>query len=147
MKRYYDTGLILKLYTEEAESDAVRAEVVARAEPVLFTSLHLSECVSALRLKCFRKECLEEHAAAAILDIENDMASGVLRGAAIDWTEAWNQCRILSDAHAGTTGCRTLDALHVACAKLLGIREFCTSDVRQANLAKRAGLRLMPMRR
>lgn len=142
MSRYYDTRLILKLYTEEPESDAVRAWIVAKAEPVIFTSLHLSECVSALRLKCFRKECVEEQASGAILDIENDLTAGVLCGASLDWVEAWRQCRIFSDTYAGATGCRTLDALHVACAKQLGIREFLTSDARQANLAKKAGMRV-----
>ena len=142
MSRYYDTGLILKLYTEEAESDVVRDWVTGKEEALVFTTLHLSECVSALRLKCFRKECSEEQAAGAILDIENDLVSGALRSVFIDWVEAWHQCRILSDAHAGTTGCRTLDVLHVACAKQLGAREFLTTDVRQSNLAKKAGMRV-----
>jgi hypothetical protein len=35
----------------------MREWVTAEAEPLVFTSLHLSECVSALRLKCFRGEC------------------------------------------------------------------------------------------
>lgn len=52
---YYDTGL-LKLYPEEKESDAIRAFVREKKRPLAFTSLHMSECVSALRLKCFRRE-------------------------------------------------------------------------------------------
>ena len=142
MSRDYDTGLILKLYTEESESDAIRTWVTTKAEALVFTSLHLSECVSALRLKCFRRECNEEHAAGAIMDIETDLASGVLRSAYIDWPAAWHLCRILSDAHAGTTGCRTLDALHVACAKQLGAGEFLSTDVRQVKLAKKSGMRV-----
>lgn len=125
----------------------MREWVTAEAEPLVFTSLHLSECVSALRLKCFRGECGEEQAAAEILDIENDLAAGVLRPPIIDWPKAWDQCRILSDAHASATGCRTLDALHVACAKLLGIREFFTTDARQEKLAKKAGLRVPSVNR
>lgn len=143
MIRYYDTGLLLKLYTEEKESDAIRAFVTNKKQPLAFTSLHLSECVSALRLKCFRNECEEEQAAGAILDIENDLAAGVLRSAYIDWDAAWAQCRFLSDAHAATTGCRTLDALHVACAKQMGAKEFITSDERQSKLAKKAGFRVL----
>lgn len=142
MIRYYDTGLLLKLYTEEKESDAIRAFGTKKQEPLGFTSLHLSKCVSALRLKCFRNECEEEQAAGAIMDMENDIAAGVLRSFYIDWDAAWAQCRILSDAHAATTGCRTLDAPHVACAKQMGAKEFITSDERQLKLAQKAGLRV-----
>lgn len=53
MTRYYDTGILLKLYTEEEGSDRVRAWIVRRREAVVFTSLHRTECVSALRLKVF----------------------------------------------------------------------------------------------
>ncbi len=146
MTYYYDTGVILKLYTEEKESDAVRAFVTGKKQAVPVTGLHLSECVSAFRLKCFRKECDESDAAAAIMDIESDIGAGVLRRVSIDWDEAWSQCRVLSDAHAMTTGCRTLDVLHVACARQLGIREFVTTDERQLKLAKKAGLRCPVLR-
>jgi predicted nucleic acid-binding protein len=37
-------------------------------------------------------------------------------------------------------GCRTLDVLHVAAAKLMGVTEFCTFDTRQSTLASRVGL-------
>ena len=142
MSRYYDTRILLKLYTEEPASDSVRKFVTSRKEAILFTSLHFSECVSALQLKCFRKECEASEAAAAILDIEADQASGVLRKTFIEWDEAWTECRNLSMAHAATTDCRTLDTLHVAFAKQLGVREFVTSDARQWKLAGKAGLRV-----
>ena len=140
MSRYYDTGVVLKLYTLERQSDAVRRFVVAAGEALVFTELHMAECVSALRLKCFRRECSEGESAAAVRDIESDMVSGVLSPKALDWAEAWRKCRALSEAHAAATGCRTLDALHVACALLMETDEFVTTDRRQAVLASRAGL-------
>ncbi|MCC5835341.1 MAG: type II toxin-antitoxin system VapC family toxin [Opitutales bacterium] len=139
---YFDTGVLLKLYTEEPESDAVRHYVVSRKQPVGVSSLHLAESVSALKLKCFRGECEESAAAAAILDIESDLRSGVLIRIPIDWDEAWIQCRTLSEGHTTVAGNRTLDTLHVACALQLGIRQFATSDKRQKKLAKRAGLKV-----
>jgi len=140
MTRYYDTGILLKLYTLEDESDAVRAFVTKGGEPLYLHAFHLSEAVSALRLKCLRKECSEEESAAAIADLEDDIASGVIRRVAIEWDDAWNVCRLLSQTHAAATGCRTLDALHVACARSLALREFVTSDSRQTALAARCGL-------
>ena len=42
--------------------------------------------------------------------------------------------------HTPTIGCRTLDVLHVAAAKLTGTTEFCTFDTRQFTLAGQIGL-------
>ncbi len=53
MNTYYDTGILLKLCTEEPESPAVRDFVTGRGEPIRVSELRLAECVSALRLKQF----------------------------------------------------------------------------------------------
>jgi hypothetical protein len=42
--------------------------------------------------------------------------------------------------HTPDVGCRTLDILHVAAAKLIGATDFCTFDARQSALAGRIGL-------
>lgn len=60
MTRYHDTGLLLKLYTNERDAAAVRNFVVRRGEALAFTAVHHAECVSALRLKCFRGEAGDE---------------------------------------------------------------------------------------
>lgn len=141
MKRYYDTGVLLKLYTPEQDSDRVRAFVRRAEEPLAFTALHRAECTSALRLKVFRGEASEGEVSSALLDIDEDVASGVLCATDLDWNAVWWRCVGLADAHAGTTGCRTLDTLHVACAAILGTRVVVTSDPRQARLARKAGLK------
>ena len=145
MRSYYDTGLLLKLYTNESDSEAVRNFVLRRGEALVFTPTHHAECVSALRLKCFRGEAGEEEVAGALRDIESDVAAGVLRATSVDWDDVWLRCRVLSDAHAAATGCRTLDALHVACALLMGAGEMVTGDRRQAALARKAGLRVVDL--
>lgn len=147
MTCYYDTGVLLKLYTLEPASEAVRSFVVRRKTALPFSMLHRTECVSALRLKCFRGECDEAAASRAILDIEADVSAGVLSPQGIDWDEAWNRCRALSDAYGAATGCRTLDALHVACAQLLTSSAFVTTDERQGRLARKAGLRVIDPRK
>lgn len=143
MTVYYDTGVILKLYTTESESPAVRRFVLKRNEPLNLNSLHRSECVSAFRLKAFRGECDPAAAASAIADFEDDLMNGVIRLVPVDWDLAWKTCRLIADAHAMDTGCRTLDTLHVACARILAIREFVTTDKRQSLLAKRLGMRVV----
>jgi len=141
VKRYYDTGVLLKLYTPEGDSDRVRAFVRRAGEPLTFTALHRAECTSALRLKVFRGEAAESEVISALRDIDEDVASGVLHATELEWTAALWRCIGLADAHAGTTGCRTLDTLHVSCAATLGARVMVTSDPRQACLARKAGLK------
>jgi len=141
VKRYYDTGILLKLYTPERDSDRVRAFVVGAGEPLTFTALHRAECTSALRLKVFRGEATEAEVSSALRDIDEDAASGVLCATDLDWAPSWWRCVGLADSHAATTGCRTLDTLHVACAAALGARVMVTADPRQARLARKAGLK------
>ena len=140
MTVYYDTGIILKLYTEEPESPPARRFVLKRKQPLYLNALHRTECTAAFRLKAFRGECEAEAAGRAIADFEDDIAHGIIRIVEVDWAQAWTICRNLLDKHGATTGCRTLDALHVACARSLAIREFITSDNRQSALARLAGM-------
>ncbi len=141
MKTYFDTGVFLKLYTPEPESEAVQRFVLRRRSPIRITSLHLSEATSALKLKCFRGEGSERESNAAIADIEADLHARVLVRLTCDWEEVWNLGRFLSEHHAARIGTGTLDVLHVACARLLGYREFMTTDSRQKACAKAAGLK------
>ena len=135
MNSYYDTGVFLKLYTAEPESNSVQEFVHAQGERISLTDLHVSESVSALRLKAFRKECGEEESTAAIDLLKNDVRAGIVRIVDVDWQHAWLECRMISEQFAARTGARTLDALHVAVARLLGAKQFLTSDKRQSELA------------
>lgn len=76
--------------------------------------------------------------------MREDLSSGLLRCPDLDWPAIWRSCRELSDRFALATGCRTLDALHVATALILGVRVFVTFDVRQRELAREAGLKVRP---
>jgi len=140
MTTYYDTGILLKLYTAEPESAAVQDFVHHRRESIRITDLHHAECVSALRLKQFRGECTPDQAKSALALLAADLRAGTLLLVAVDWGQAWSRCRELSDSHAAETGARTLDVLHVACASQLQCREFVSSDKRQISLAGMADL-------
>jgi len=142
MTIYYDTGVLLKLYTREPESPSVRSFVVNTGQALPFTSLHRCECASAFHLKAFRNECGVSQANRALADIEADLRSGVLNLLQPDWEAVWQKTLELSIARSASTGCRTLDTLHVAAALTLGFRHFATSDRRQASLAEHLGLSL-----
>jgi len=140
MTTWFDTGILLKLYTTEPESVAVQSWVRNRTEPIRICVLHRSECSSALHLKAFRGECDVAVAARALDLVESDLRSGVLRMVAVDWDAAWETCHRFATRYAAETGVRTLDTLHVACALQLEASEFVTSDRRQATLADQTGL-------
>jgi len=140
VKYYYDTGVLLKLYTLEPESPSVQGFVVAAGVAIPFLDLHRTECSSALHLKAFRGECSLGQSNQALADIDEDLRREVLLSIDVDWKEVWGRTTELVQAHSAITGCRTLDTLHVAAAVTLGYRHFVTSDSRQTALAKRLGL-------
>ncbi|MCH2156498.1 MAG: type II toxin-antitoxin system VapC family toxin [Opitutales bacterium] len=140
MNIYYDTGLILKLYTQEPESDSVIRFITDKSAPIPFLSIHKSECTAALHQKVFRREYLLADANRALSDIDEDQRKGILKPLSPEWEYTWNKTIELSCSHASQIGSRTLDTLHVAAALELGFREFASSDGRQKELARRTGL-------
>lgn len=140
MSDYFDTGVLLKLYTVEPQSAMVQAFVHRRVRALPVTELHGLECASAFRLKQFRGEATAFEATQALRLWDRDLSSGVLRLLAMDWSRVWSEAHGLALDHAGVTGCRTLDTLHVASARVLGFGRLVTTDRRQAALAERAGL-------
>lgn len=137
---YYDTGVLLKLYTNEPESGAVQRLVTDRGQAISITDLHLTEATSALRLKQFRGESSADQVAAALGVIEQDMRDRVLRRTAIDWPVVWTRCQTLARTETARHGLRTLDTLHVACALHLSSSQFVSTDTRQISLARACGL-------
>jgi predicted nucleic acid-binding protein len=138
--RYLDTGCLVKLYYPEAESASVVAAVAG--ETIGFTALHALELTTALQAKVFRNEATPEQADAARAAVEEDLASGKLVRVDCDWVLAWEEAQTLALRYAATTGCRALDTLHCAVARLLAAREMLTTDARQTALATAAGIAL-----
>ena len=95
---------------------------------------------SAIQLKQFRKECTRAQARLILAHIESDQRDNILIETTIDWNQAWQKCLELSRNYAQTTGCRTLDTLHLACALITESERFVTSDERQIRMAKKVGL-------
>lgn len=141
--RYYDTGIIIKLYTEEPESEVVRSFVLDDGEPILINDFHLSEMTAAITLNKYRGECSTLQVERLLSSIDEDRNKGVLTFKGVDWPEAWRMCRSLAMEYAPSSGCRTLDTLHVACAVLLKADNFVSSDKRQLQLASLTGFKVI----
>lgn len=138
--RYFDTGVLLKLYLPEPRAAEAVALVNAGPGKPPVSHLHELEMRSALRQKTGRGELTQTECDALIAEFEADLAAGVHDRVAVSWPDVFATAEALSAAHGVTTLCRSLDTLHVALALELGATEFCTFDLRQSRMAAAAGL-------
>jgi hypothetical protein len=140
LKTYADTSFLFSLYATDANSTRADAWRQAHPAPLPFTVFHRLELRNGLSLALFQQRLTLQEVQAAWLEVEQDCAAGLLvaRGG------LWHRVMVAAEASAlnltPVIGCRTLDVLHVAAAKLAGSTEFCTIDSRQSILAGRVGL-------
>jgi hypothetical protein len=99
--------------------------------------------VNALQLKVFFKHATAAQTTAARALVEGDLKSGVLVAASSDWETIYQEAVKLAGQHTGVFGCRSLDVLHCAAAKVLAASEFISTDGRQKQLASAMGLNLV----
>lgn len=142
--RYFDSGVLLKLYLSEPNSTQAVALVQEQGGLAPITALHRLEMKAAFGQKQGRDEITESERDAVLASFENDQAAGVFAGTSPTWTDVFTRAENLATAHAATNLCRSLDTLHVALALELGATEFCTFDQRQAAMAHAAGLVVVP---
>ena len=142
--RYFDTGVLLKLYLPEPRAAEAVAQVNASSNVPPITPLHELEMRSALRQKTGRGEITQVECDALLTQMESDLTSGVHERLAVVWPDVFATAETLSTAHGVSTLCRSLDTLHVALAIEMGVTEFCTFDHRQSLMASAAGLTVIP---
>ena len=138
--RYFDTGVLLKLYLPEPRAAEAIAYVNACGNRPPVTPLHELEMRSALRQKAGRGEITLLECEALLAQLEADLNGSVHERATVIWPDVFATVESLSAAHGVSTLCRSLDMLHVALAQQLGATEFCTFDHRQSLMAMAAGL-------
>ncbi|OYW28374.1 MAG: hypothetical protein B7Z47_05865 [Chthoniobacter sp. 12-60-6] len=141
--RYFDSGVLLKLYLPEPRAAEAMAYVNASRNLPPITPLHELEMRSALRQKAGRGDIALRECEALIAQMDADLSSGVLERATVVWSDVFATVEALSAAHGVATLCRSLDTLHVALARELGATEFCTFDHRQSLMATAAGLAVL----
>jgi predicted nucleic acid-binding protein len=140
VKTYADTSFLFSLYAADANSIKTDAWRLANPASLPFTAFHRLELRNALSLALFQQRLTLSETQAAWLEVENDFAAGLLVGRGGLWHRVLVEAETSALHHIPTVGCRTLDVLHVATAKLIGTNEFCTFDTRQSALAGRIGL-------
>jgi predicted nucleic acid-binding protein len=138
---YLDTGCFVKLYCPEPDSAKVVALI--QGKQLCHTPLHELEFVTALQLKVFFKHATAAQTTAARALVEGDLKTGVLVSARSEWEKVFQEAVNLAEQHTGVFGCRSLDVLHCAAAKVLAASEFISTDGRQKKLASAMGLNLV----
>ena len=138
---YLDTGCFVKLYYPEPDSAKVIALI--QGKPLCHTPFHELEFVNALQLKVFFKNATPAQVTAARALVETDLKAGVLVSPVAEWKDVLAEAVKLAEQHTGTIGCRSLDILHCAAAKVLAASEFISTDARQRKLAVAMGLNLV----
>jgi predicted nucleic acid-binding protein len=142
--RYFDTGVLPKLYLPEPRAAEAVSFVNANPGKPPVNPLHELEMRSALRQKAGRGELTQIECETLIAQVESDLTASVHERVTVSWPDVFATAESLSAAHGIGTLCRSLDTLHVALALELGATEFCTFDLRQARMATAAGLNVIP---
>jgi predicted nucleic acid-binding protein len=135
MLSYADTSFLLSLYVVDGNSAAARSIVSSQFFEFAWTPLHSLEMRSALAQAVFRQAIPNADAIRVWQDVMTDLHHRRLTKVSVDWLLALRLASWHSRRRTGIIGCRSLDVLHVACASVLGVREFFSFDNRQRNLA------------
>lgn len=136
---YLDTSALLKLYIREAGSEAVQSAVQAQDEPLPVWEIQEMELLNALQLKVFWQELDASEVERQMELFARRKAKGFYYTPEIRRAELMAEFRRLAEL-TPQLGCRTMDILHVACARQLQPAGFLSFDARQIQLAKEVGL-------
>jgi predicted nucleic acid-binding protein len=140
---YLDTSAFLKLYIRESGSSLVQEIIMSQDDPLPLWDLLRAEMTNAFRLKVFWGDLSSAEADRLLSLFEDRLRRGQYFVADVDRDMIMRSFRELSSL-TPTTGCRTMDILHIACAIQLAPDSFISFDHRQRKLAESAGLRVLP---
>ncbi len=140
---YADPSALLKLYLKEPESRAMAKWRAKAGDPLLVTHHGRVELANGIGLAAHRGIITDAAYDAALAALDDDFSTGRYRQADLLWRATLNRAAELSREHTRTLGCRSLDVLHVASAVELELKNFATFDLRQQQLARAVGLKVI----
>ncbi|MGH8139325.1 MAG: type II toxin-antitoxin system VapC family toxin [Steroidobacteraceae bacterium] len=140
---YVDPSALLKLYLKEPESRAMAEWRKRIGDPLLVTHHGRVELINGIGLAAYRGMITDKIHDAAMAALADDFAQGRYKQGDVLWRATLKRAGDLSRKHTRSIGCRSLDILHVASALELQLKYFATFDVRQQQLARAAGLKII----
>ena len=132
---YLDTSAFIKLYLHEEGSAEVHRLVTAQHDPLPSWHLLELELYNALRFKVFLSDMTAKDADRLISDYLDRKRKGQYHTPDLD-PVSLHEMALRMTTRTAVTGCRSLDILHVAAARMIQAEQFITADKRQAALAK-----------
>ncbi|MGO9411793.1 MAG: type II toxin-antitoxin system VapC family toxin [Spirochaetia bacterium] len=135
---YLDTSAFIKLYLYEQGSAEVHSIVTTQEDPLPVTHLTEIEFTNALRFKIFISEMTPRDVDRLISLFRDRKRSGQYFVPPVD-PVALYELSLQMTEKTPAIGCRALDILHVASARLCEASSFVTADQRQADLAEAEG--------
>ena len=136
---YLDTSAFIKLYLHEEGSVEVNRLVISQNDPLPVWHLLELEFYNALRFKVFLSEMSAREADRLISNYLDRKRNAHYHAPYLD-PITHHEMALQMTLRTPATGCRSLDILHVAAARLIEAERFITADRRQAALAKSEGL-------
>ena len=143
MELYFDTSVIVKIYVQEAGSAEVVDFLVRHGVPLALNILQEFELRNAFALKHFRGEISQKEYQALLAQLEHDIKLGRLRKIISVWPAVMQAAMGMSAKRSGEVGCRAIDIIHVAAAKIQKCSLFVTNDDRQMKLASLEGVKVV----
>lgn len=144
MSSYADSSFLVSCYLNDANTPRSKSYLQQNPGPLPFTALHSLEIRNAFRLGVFRGLFSAADAAAALVNLEQDLRSGRLVRSSTNWPLSFRLASLLSKQHTTTAGTRSLDILHVAVARSLRATSLISFDSRQRTLATFLGIKVEP---
>lgn len=144
MTNYADTGILLKSYVLDVNSDEAERTLRDMGAPFCYSQIHGLEISNAIRLKVFRQEITAAQASAALRSFRADLDKGLLERSGAALAAIFLRAEKLSEKHSAKLGTRSLDLLHVAAALESGCKHFASLDSRQRECAWLEKLELHP---
>jgi predicted nucleic acid-binding protein len=137
MRCFADTSFLCALYREQDHSERADAFMESRKDQVVVSSQVLWEFRQSARFQVYRYQFdkttgfSKTEAERMINMLSENVASGILTLATVEWPDVHKIAETLSATHTMKSGHRAMDIIHVSTAKNLGLKHFLTFDDNQ----------------
>ena len=147
-KAYADTSFLASLYLDGDANHTVAARIVATATVALrlpLTPFGKAELLNVLMRMEHKGKMHAAETQACMTYVAQDIASDVLEESSLRLDEWMTRTHDTIKSITPLTGTRTLDAMHIALAKIHGADTILSFDKNQRLAAKAAGFSLLPV--
>jgi predicted nucleic acid-binding protein len=146
MRCFADTSFLCALYREQDNSELADAFMENCEGEVVVSSQVLWEFRQSARFQVYRYQSdkttgfSRAEAERMIEVLTENVQSGVLTMASVEWPDVHSIAETVSAAHTMKGGHRAMDIIHLSTAKYFGLKHFLTFDGNQKKLAEAEGL-------